>query len=157
MKKDKQHPVADCNYCTKVKVNFIDTEGEALFNEEIFSWQIPPMGRKVKWHSLLRIVEDIVEDWDERKVVVTLRELSLLEIGSCPIEKNEDTINLSIYLSDRATNAIYQHLSEKLNSGLPSSSWTKQQIKSIDLNELKKMRNFGERSFKEVKQFIEKL
>lgn len=130
-------------------VTYKDKHGNELFNEHIIYTDLPPLGRKIEWHASTWFVSDILESWDKGVITVTLK----------PVEESVggSKINLLDYLPQRPAAALAQYLSKKFNSDVEVYSWTKEDINSIDRNELKKLRNFGEKSQKQVRDFIEKI
>lgn len=136
----------------KVSVSYKNSDEEVLFNEEVHYYKIPPVGRKINWHANLWIVDEIIEDWDEKKIVVTLHQYQ-----SDHNQPKDKLLNLSVLLSKRSANGLSQHLREKHNTKTFSYLWTIEQIKAADIDALKEMPNFGVKSLKEVKQFIASL
>ena len=71
----------------KVKVLYVNQNGDALFKETINYCRIPPIGRHVIWMKGHYEVSHIVEDWDEKtdttndepKIVVTLVPLMFIK------------------------------------------------------------------------------
>lgn len=54
----------------KLKVTYVDLEGNILFNNNQEYLKIPLVGRFVIWHLLFWEVISVMEDWDNNNVIV---------------------------------------------------------------------------------------
>lgn len=135
----------------KRRVTYQGIDGEIIFNETVFYFELAPVGRKIEYLTKIWVVDDILERWDKDDIIVTLKTAESTGF------EYPDRIKLDDYLSERAASGLAYYLSHKNGAKTIFYSWDKEQLKSIDQSELKKLRNFGERSQREVREFLENL
>lgn len=54
----------------KIKVSFVNLDRDILFNDKMYYANIPKLGSFIIWHLLIWEVNSIIEDWDNKSIIL---------------------------------------------------------------------------------------